>query len=170
MCDNGVIPYNKVFCPSKENKLRIERNENIFYLEDTLDFGFHMKLYHLEYYSGEIVDCSLAVLDSYEDFLCLMDVDTISHNICCKECGQGSFLRNDERRFYHELKKLEKFVDECKDFRETPISEYRVIIIFFKGILLFMRKYKEGFKHKNKKIEKKFNKIGKKMILKFKIQ
>ena len=162
MCDNGVIPYNKVFYPTKENEHRMERNENIFYLEDTLDFGFHMKLYHLEYYSGEIVDCSLAVLDSYEDFLCLMDVDIISHNICCKECGQGSFLRNDERRFYHELKKLEKFVDECQDFRETPISEYRVIIIFFKGIQLFMRKYKEGFKHKNKKIEKKFNKIGKK--------
>ena len=33
-----------------------------------------------------------------------------------------------------------------------------------------MRKYKEGFKHKNEKIEKKFNKIGKRMILKFKIQ
>ena len=91
-----------------------------------------MKLYHLDYYSGEIVDCSLAVLDSYEDFLCLMDVDIISHNIYCKECGQGSFLRNDERRFYHELKKLEKSVDKCQDFRETPISEYQVIIIFSK--------------------------------------
>ena len=42
-------------------------------------------------------------------------------------------------------------------------------LFFFKGIYHFIREYKEGFKHKNKKIEKKFNKIGKKLILKLKI-
>ena len=156
MCDNGVFPYNKIFCPSKDTEEdKIKSNGEIFSLEDTLDYGFQMKLYHLDY-SDQVVDCSLAVLDSYEEFLCLMDVDTISHNICCKECGQGSFLRNDERRFYYELKKLEKLVDECQDFRENG-----VIFLFFKGIYFFIREYKEGFKHKNKKIEKKFNKIGK---------
>ena len=165
MCDNGVFPCNKVFCPSKDTKEnKIKRNGEIFCLEDTLDYGFQMKLYHLDYLD-EIVDCSYAMLDSYEDFLCFMDVDTILHYICCKECGEGSFLRNDERRFYHELKKLEKLVGECQDFREKGRSEH-VIFIFFKGIYYFIREYKEGFKHKNKKIEKKFNKIGKKIDMK----
>ena len=161
MCDNGVFPYNKIFCPSKDTEEdKIKRNGEIFSLEYTLDYEFQMKLYHLDYLD-EIVDCSYAILDSYEHFLYFMDVNTILHNICCKECGEGSFLRSDERRFYHELKKLEKLVDECQDFHEKGRLEH-VLFIFFKGINDFIREYKDVFKHNNKKIEKKFYKIAKK--------
>ena len=172
MCVNGVIADNMVFYPSKdtkENNLKIERNGEIFYLKDTLDEGFQVELYHLDFWD-EFGGYSYAEFGSYEDFLCFMDVNTIIHFICCEECGQGSFLRNDERRFYHELKKLEKFVNECEDIREKGKSEEVVIFLFFEGIYNFMREYKEGFKHKNKKIEKKFNKIGKKLIRKLKFQ
>ena len=39
-----------------------------------------------------------------------------------------------------------------------------VIYEFFIQIENFIREYKEGFKHNNKKIEKKFNKVAKDLI------
>ena len=78
---------------------------------------------------------------SYDDFLCLLDVNTVLHFIYCEDCGINTFLRKDEKLFYHELKKLEKYVEYCK---ELEIGDYYfcndyVLFKFFEGIGDFMR-------------------------------
>ena len=64
--------------------------------------------------------------------------------------------------FYNILKEIEKLVDQCKPIEEEYVG-YTIIINFFEGISDFMREYKLGFKHNNKRIEKKFYKIAKKI-------
>ena len=63
---------------------------------------------------------------------------------------------------YHELKELEKLVEHCKKI-VFNVSNLKVHVLFkfFEGIDDFITEYVEGFKHKNKKIEKKSNKIAK---------
>ena len=47
-----------------------------------------------------------------------------------------------------------------KEFDVNDLDEH-VLFKFFEGIENFIREYEEGFKHENKKIEKKFNSIAK---------
>ena len=65
--------------------------------------------------------------------------------------------------FYNILKEIEKLVDQCKPIEEEHVG-YSIIIDFFKGILDFMREYKLGFKHHNKKIKKKVLQNSKKKL------
>ena len=93
---------------------------------------------------------------------CLVDVNTILHFLYSENCGISTLLRRDERMFYHELKKQEKLVVHCKEmeFDVSDLDEH-VLVKFFEGIENSIREYVEGFKHENKKIEKKFNYIAK---------
>ena len=146
MCDIGVIPDNMVFYPNKnddENGHEIIRNEETFFLRYDGEDGFVVSLKDLLYWS-ELVGYAYVNFKCYEDFLSLMNVNTVLHFLYCEKCNLGSFLRNDERGFYHELKMLEKLVDQCEVIEDKG-DEGVVIFAFFEGIRDFLREYKKGF-------------------------
>ena len=80
-----------------------------------------------------------------------------------EKCEQSSLLRDDERLFYNNLNEVQKIVDYCKKI-EIVHQDKDAFFNFFTQIRKFIREYEEGFKHNNKKIEKKFNKVTKDLI------
>ena len=160
MCDIGVIPDNTVFYPGKDNEHKLIRNENTSYLKDKGKDGFEVELFDLLYWD-EFDGYAAVIFDSFEDFLSLMDVNSVLHFLYCEKCNLRSFLRNNEISFYRELKNLEKFVDQCEMIQEYGKEGY-VIFAFFEGTKKILKEYEKGFNHKNKKLEKLFNKLAKK--------
>ena len=61
--------------------------------------------------------------------------------------------------FYNNLKEVEKIVDYCKEMKIK--FNNNVIYEYFVQIKNYIREYEDGFKHNNKKIEKKFSKVAK---------
>ena len=161
MCDLGVIPDNLV-STSNENKYEIEviRNE-VFKLKDEGEDGYVIEFVNSDYYN-DFRGYDHVRFKCFDEFLSFVDVNTILHFLYCENCGISTLLRKDERMFYHELKQLEKLVEHCKniEFSVNDLDEL-VLFNFFEGIENFVREYVEGFKHENKKIENKFNKIAK---------
>ena len=135
--------------------------EKHFFLKNKGEDGFIIEMEELAYWC-ELSGYAYVNFNSYDDFLNLMDVNTELHFFYCENCGLASFLRNDERGFYHVLKQLENFVDQCDVFGISYKDEV-VLFEFFEGINNFMREYKKGFQHNNKKLENRFNKIAKKL-------
>ena len=162
MCDIGVTPDNLVSLPN-QNKYEIEviRNDEVFKLKDQGEDGYVIEIDNTDYYN-DFSGFDHVRFKCFDDFLSIVDVSTIFHFLYCENCGISTLLRKDERMFYHELKKLEKLVEHCKEieFNVSDLDEY-VLFKFFEGIEKFIREYVERFKHENKKIEKKFNSIAK---------
>ena len=158
MCDLGVIPDNLV-STSNENKYEIEviRNE-VFKLKDEGEDGYVIEFVNSDYYN-DFRGYDHVRFKCFDEFLSFVDVNTMLHFLYCENCGISTLLRKDERMFYHELKRLEKLVEHCKniEFSVNDLDEL-VLFNFFEGIC---REYVEGFKHENKKVENKFNKTEK---------
>ena len=165
MCDIGVIPDNLVFTLNEnqdgyENEYEINLNNEVFKLKDEGTDGYVLELENSDYYddfSGYV--CVKFIC--FEEFLSFLDVNSNLHFLYCEKCGISTLFRKDERMFYHQLKELEKLVEHCKkiEFNVNNLREH-VLFKFFEGIHDFIREYVEAFKHKNKKIEKKFNKVA----------
>ena len=166
MCDIGVIPDNLVFTLNEnsdgcEYEYEIIRNNEVFKLKDEGTDGYVIELEDSVYYddfSG--YDC--VRFKCFDEFLSFLDVNSKLHFLYCKKCGISTLLRKDERMFNHELKELENLVEHCKkiEFNVNNLDDH-VLFKFFEEIDNFIREYEDGFKHKNKKIEKKFNKVAK---------
>ena len=113
-CDVGVIPDNLVFSPN-ENKyiFEVHRNEEVFNLKDEGEDGYVIKLEDADYYSDFRGNAHVR-FKCIDEFLSFVDVNTILHFLYCENCGISTLVRKDERMFYHELKQLEKLVENYK--------------------------------------------------------
>ena len=161
MCDIGVMPDNLVITTFNKYECEEIRNGEVFKLKDQGEDGYVIEIDNTDYYN-DFRGFDHVRFKCFDDFLSFVDVNTILHFLYCENCGISTFLRKDERMFYHELNKLERLVEHCKeiDFNVSDLDEH-VLFKFFEGIENFIREYVEGFKHENKKIENKFNKIAK---------
>ena len=146
---------------NKMSVTNIMRNEESFLLKDEGSKGFVIETEDLCYYS-DFTGCAYVRFKCFDDYSKYFYIDCWSHCLYSEKCYRNSKIRNNERMFYNIFKEIEKLVDQCKPIEEEHMG-YTIIINFFEGIHEFMREYKLGFKHNNKKIEKKFYKKTKKL-------
>ena len=137
----------------------ITRYDETFVMKDKGLNGFIIEYEDLLYYS-ELTGYPFVRFRCFDDYSKFFDIDCWLHFLYSEKCDRSSLIRDDERLFYNNLKKVEKFVDYCKKMK-IEFNDNIVIYEFFIQIGNFIREYEEGFKHNNKKIEKKFNKVAK---------
>ena len=135
-------------------------HEKFQIIDEGLD-GYIIEYENVDYY------CDLCYpyvrFRCFDDYSKFFDIDCWLHFLYSEKCAsRSSLIRDDERLFYNNLTEVEKLVDYCKKIERNfqgKIAFYR----FFEQIGNFIREYKHGFKHNNKKIEKKFNKVAKEL-------
>ena len=137
----------------------ITRDDETFVMKDKGLNGFIIEYEDLLYYS-ELTGYPFVRFRCFDDYSKFFDIDCWLLFLYSEKCDRSSLIRDDERLFYNNLKEVEKIVDHCKKMK-IEFNDNIVIYQFFIQIGNFIREYEEGFKHKNKKIEKKFNKVAK---------
>ena len=95
-----------------------------------------------------------------DDYLKFFDIDFWLHFLYRENGEPSTLIREDERMFYNNLKEIKKFVDYFKKMK-IDFNNKSIIYSYFVQIKTFIREYNDGFKHKNEKIERKFNKVAK---------
>ena len=129
-----------------------------FIMKDKGLKGFVIEYKELLHYS-ELTGYPFVRFRCYDDYFKFIDINCWLHFLYSEKYGRSSPLRDDERFFYNNLKKVGKIVDYCKEMK-LAFNDNIVIYEYFVQIKNFILEYEDGFKH-NKKIEEKFNKVGK---------
>ena len=130
----------------------IRRDDETFVMKDKGLNGFIIEYEDLLYYS-ELTGYPFVRFRCFDDYSKFFDIDCWLHFLYSEKCDRSSLIRDDEKLFYNNLKEVEKIVDHCKKMK-IEFNDNIVIYEFFIQIGNFIREYEEGFKHKNKKIEK----------------
>ena len=124
--------------------------------------GFIIEYEDLLYYC-ELTGYPFVKFRCFDDCSKFFDIDSWLHFLYSEKCdSRSSLIRDDERLFHNNLKEVQKIVDYCKKIEIVHQDEV-AFFKFFIEIRNFIREYEEGFKHNNKKIEKKFNKVAKEL-------
>ena len=121
--------------------------------------GFIIEYERLEYYN-DFSGYPIVRFRCFDDYSKFFDIDCWLHFLYSEKFDRSSLIRDDERLFLNNLKEIEKLVDYCKEMK-IELEIVNVIYNFFEQIRNFITEYEDGFKHKNKKIERKFNKVAK---------
>ena len=137
----------------------LTRNNETFVIRDEGLDGFIIEYERLEYYD-ELTGYPFVRFRCFDDYSKFFDIDCWLHFLYSEKCEQSSLIRDDERLFYNNLKEVQKIVDYWKKI-EIVHQDEEAFFNFFTQIRKFIREYEEGFKLKNKKMEKKFNKVAK---------
>ena len=143
---------------TKMSVTEITRNGEPFIIKDK-----GLKGYVIEY--EEVTRCSeltgypFVRFRCFDDYAKLFDIDCWLIFLYSEKFGRSSLIRDYERLFYIILKKVGKIVDYCKEMK-IEFNDNVVIYEYFAQIRNFIRECEDGFKHDNKKIEKKFNKVA----------
>ena len=137
----------------------ITRNGETFVMKDKGLEGFVIEYEEVMYYC-ELTGYPFVRFRCFDDYSKFFDIDCWLHFSYSEKCDRSSLIRDDERMFYNSLKEVEKIVDYCKKI-EIVHQDEDAFLNFFIQIDNFIREYEDGFKHDNKKIEKKFNKVAK---------
>ena len=136
------------------------RKGESFLLKDEGLKGFVIESEDVDYYC-ELTGCPYVRFSCFDDYSKFFYIDCWLHFLHSKKFYQSPLTRNvDERMFYNILKEMEKLVNCCKEIK-MEFNQNRIFYSFFEEIGFFIREYDKGFKHKNKKIERKFNKVAK---------
>ena len=135
------------------------RDNEIFKIKDEGLEGFIIEFENCDYYN-DFSGYPFVRFRCFDDYSKLFDIDCWLHFLYSEKCDRSSLIRDDERMFYNNLQEVEKLVDYCKKIEIDPQDE-DAFFNFFIQIYNFIREYEDGFKHNNKKIEKKFNKVAK---------
>ena len=130
----------------------ITRDDKTFVIKDEGLDGYVIEYERLEHYN-DFSGYPFVRFRCFDDYSKFFDIDCWLHFLYSEKCEQSSLIRDDERLFYHNLKEVEKIVDYCKKMK-ILYKDQIVFYNFFIEIGNFIREYEEGFKHKNKKIEK----------------
>ena len=130
----------------------ITRKDETFIMKDEGLEGFVIEFERLEYYC-ELTGYPFVRFICFDDYSKFFDIDCWLHFLYSEKCDRSSLIRDDERLFHNNLKEVEKIVDYCKEMK-IEFNNNIVIYKLFVQIENFIREYKDGFKHKNKKIEK----------------
>ena len=97
---------------------------------------------------------------SFDDYSKFFNIDCWLHFLYSENSHiNTSLIRDDEKMFYNNLKEAEKIIDYCKNMK-IETNDSTALYDLFRYINRFVEESKDGFKHKNKKLEKKFNKLA----------
>ena len=113
MCDIGVIPDNLVITTFNKYECEEIRNGEVFKLKDQGEDGYVIEIDNTDYYN-DFRGFDHVRFKCFDEFFSFVDVNTILHFLYCEKCGISTFLRKDERMFYHELNKLERSLSIVK--------------------------------------------------------
>ena len=138
---------------------KITRKDGTFVMKDEGLDGFVIEYEEVKYYC-ELTGYPFVRFRCFDDYSKFFDIDCWLHFLYFGKCDRSFLIRDDERLFYNNLKEVEKIVDYCKEMK-IEFNDNIVIYEFFLQIDNFIREYEYGFKHKNKKKLKKFNKVAK---------
>ena len=140
----------------------ITRNYDKFEIKDEGLEGFIIEYIRLEYYN-DFSGYPFVKFRCFDDYSKFFDIDCWLHFLYSEKCqSRTSLVRDDERLFYNNLKEVQKIVDYCKKIEIDYLDEV-AFYKFFIEINNFITEYEDGFKHNNKKIEKKFYKVAKEL-------
>ena len=140
----------------------ITRNREKFEIKDEGLDGYIIEYIRLEYYD-DFSGYPYVRFRCFDDYSKFFDIDCRLHFLYSEKCdSRSSLIRDDERLCYNNLKEEQKIVDYCKKI-EIDHQDEDVFYKFFIQIDNFITEYEDGFKHSNKKIEKKFNKVAKEL-------
>ena len=103
---------------------------------------------------------SFIKFQSFDDYSKFFNIDCWLHFLYSENSHiNTSLIRDDEKMFYNNLKEAEKIIDYCKNMK-IETNDSAALYDLFRYINRFVEESEDGFKHKNKKLEKKFNKLA----------
>ena len=140
-------------------RMEIRRYGQRIVIKDEGLKGYTIRFPDTEYVFG----ANYIKFKSFDDYSKFVDIDCWLHFLYTENSHTNTCLiRDDEKMFYNNLKKLERIIDYCKDMI-IETNNCSALYDMFNYIERFVEESKNGFKHKNKKLEKKFNKLAKEL-------
>ena len=130
-------------------------------LKDEGKKGYEIEYEDVDRYC-ELTGFPYVRFSSYNDYSKFLDINSLLLFLYSEENERSSPLRDSERFFCECLKLVGKNVDYCEQMK-IEFNDNIVIYYYFAQMDNFIREYEDRFKHENKKIEKKFNVIAKKL-------
>ena len=91
---------------------------------------------------------------SFDDYQKILNIEELMYKLHIKKS-----IRKDEEKFYKHLKKIENIIKDCEHM-ELETNEESSFDKVFTNIVRFLYKSAYGFKHNNKKLQKKFHKVA----------
>ena len=139
-------------------RTKIQRYGKTIVFKDEGLKGYTIEFTDLEYDTG--LGFPYVRFRSFDDHSKFFDIDCWLHFLYSENSELNtSLIRDGEKMFYNNLKEVEKIVDYCKNMKiETNGSV--ALYMLFRYIDRFVRESEDGFKHENKKLEKKVNKLA----------
>ena len=139
---------------------QIERYCGTVKIKDRGIKGYKIEFRDLIYYN-ELSGYSFIKFESFDDYFKFYNIDNHLYFLYTERYHSNScMVREDEKLFYNILKEIEKNIEDCKNMKIEG-NDCTAIYELFVHIGRFIEELENGFKHKNKKIEKKFNKVAK---------
>ena len=142
-------------------KTEIKRyGETIVFKDEGLK-GYRIEFTALEFYTD--LGFPYIKFKSLDDYFKFYNIDNHLYFLYPESYHSNScMVRDDEMLFYNILKEIEKIIKDCKNMK-IETNDCTALYMLFMHINRFVEEYEDGFKHKNKKIEKKFNKLAKEL-------
>ena len=122
--------------------------------------------YTIEFPDTEVINLmgvSYITFGSFDDYFKFYNIDNHLYFLYPESYHSNSCMaRDDEMLFYNILKEIEKIIKDCKNMK-IESNNCAALYMLFMHIKSFVEESEDGFKHKNKKLEKKFNKLAKEL-------